>query len=123
MKRFPRAVDGKPCSFSVTIKVNEAFKLSCEITRLATGPGEAVMYPRRFARVRPTGRISDMAKLIVDPKKPVIDCRVVDYSPGGACLELQGQTKVPTRFELLFGTTRKRCRVVWTAGRRIGVAF
>ena len=123
MKGFPPAVDGKPCSFSVTIKVNEAFKLSCEIMRLATGPGEAVMYPRRFARVRPTGRISDMAKLIVDPKKPVIDCRVVDYSPGGACLELQGQTKVPTRFELLFGTTRKRCRVVWTAGRRIGVAF
>ena len=81
------------------------------------------MYPRRFARVRPTGRISDRAKLIVDPKAPVIDCRVVDYSPGGACLELQAQTKVPTRFELLFGTTRKRCRLVWIAGRRIGVAF
>ena len=52
------------------------------------------MYPRRFARVRPTGRISDKAKLIVDPKAPVIDCRIVDYSPGGACLELSGQTKV-----------------------------
>jgi hypothetical protein len=81
------------------------------------------MYPRRFARVRPTGRISDKAKLIIGPKAPLIDCRIVDYSPGGACLELSGQTKVPTRFELLFGTTRKRCRVVWIAGRRIGVAF
>jgi hypothetical protein len=81
------------------------------------------MYPRRFARVRPTGRISDKAKLIIGPKAPLVDCRIVDYSPGGACLELSGQTKVPTRFELLFGTTRKRCRVVWIAGRRIGVAF
>jgi hypothetical protein len=81
------------------------------------------MHPRRFARVRPSGRISDLAKLIVDPKAPVIDCRVVDYSPGGACLELTGQTAVPNRFELQFGPTRKRCRVVWSAGRRLGVAF
>ena len=70
------------------------------------------MYPRRFARVRPTGRISDAGKLIVGPKAPVIDCRVIDYSPGGACLELSGQTKVPNRFELLHGGTKKRCRVV-----------
>ena len=81
------------------------------------------MYPRRFARVRPTGRISDMGKLIVGPKAPVIDCRVIDYSPGGACLEISGQTKVPNRFELLHGGTKKRCRVVWVAGRRLGVAF
>jgi hypothetical protein len=81
------------------------------------------MYPRRFARVRPTGRISNLGKLIVDRKAPVIDCRVVDYSPGGACLEIPGQTAVPTRFELLFGGTKKRCRVVWKAGRRLGVAF
>jgi hypothetical protein len=81
------------------------------------------MYPRRFTRVRPTGRNSDVAKLIVAPKAPLIDCRVVDYSPGGACLEISGQPKLPNRFELLFGGTRKRCRVVWTAGRRLGVAF
>jgi hypothetical protein len=30
---------------------------------------------------------------------------------------------VPSRFELLFGVTKKRCRVVWTAGRRLGVVF
>ena len=47
------------------------------------------MYPRLFARVRPTGRNSDVAKLIVGPKAPVIDCRVVDYSAGGACLEIR----------------------------------
>jgi hypothetical protein len=81
------------------------------------------MHPRRFARIRPTGRDSNVAKLIVGPKAPVIDCKVVDYSPGGACLEISGQTKLPDRFELLFGGTKKRCRVVWNVGRRLGVAF
>jgi hypothetical protein len=81
------------------------------------------MYPRLFARVRPSGQMSAVAKIMVDPKAPLIDCRVVDYSPGGACLEVSGQPKLPNRFELLFGGTRKRCRVVWTAGRRLGVAF
>jgi hypothetical protein len=81
------------------------------------------MYPRRFARIRPTGRTSDVAKLIIGPKAPVIDCRVVDYSAGGACLEVWGQTQLPNRFELLFGGTKKRCRVVWSKGRRLGVTF
>jgi hypothetical protein len=81
------------------------------------------MYPRLFARVRPTGQMSGGAKIIVGPKAPLIDCRVVDYSPGGACLEVLGKPQLPNRFELLFGGTKKRCRVVWTAGRRLGVAF
>jgi hypothetical protein len=78
------------------------------------------MYPRRFARVRPA---SSKAKIIVGPKDPVTDCHVVDYSPGGACLEVDPRTKLPERFELLFGGTKKRCRVVWKAGRRLGVVF
>jgi hypothetical protein len=81
------------------------------------------MHPRRFARVHPTGRNSHAAKLIVGPKTPAIDCIVVDYSAGGACLEITGQIKLPNRFELLFGGTRKRCRVVWSTGRRLGVSF
>lgn len=81
------------------------------------------MHPRRFSRVRPTGNVSSVAKLIVGPKAPVIDCRVVDYSAGGACLEIAGQIKLPSRFELLYGGTKKRCRVVWSAGRRVGVSF
>ena len=81
------------------------------------------MHPRLCARVRPSGQMSAVAKIIVDPRAPLIDCRVVDYSPGGACLEVSGQPRLPNRFELLFGGTRKRCRVVWTAGRRLGVAF
>jgi hypothetical protein len=67
--------------------------------------------------------MSSVAKLIVGPKSPVVDCRIVDYSAGGACLELSGQAKLPNRFELLFGGTRKRCRIVWSEGRRLGVSF
>jgi hypothetical protein len=81
------------------------------------------MHPRRFARVRPAGRNADVAKLIVGPKVPVVDCKVIDYSPGGACLEVWAQTTLPDRFELLFGGSKKRCRVVWRTGRRLGVAF
>jgi hypothetical protein len=80
-------------------------------------------HPRRFARVRPNGQMSKAAKIIVAPREPVIDCTIVDYSAGGACLEIFGQTVLPGRFELLWGTTKKKCRVVWKAGRRAGVAF
>lgn len=79
---------------------------------------------RRFERVRPSGRMSKSAKLILDPKSPLMDCNVVDYSPGGACLEIGGgRAPLPQRFELVYGGTRKKCRLVWTRGSRIGVTF
>lgn len=81
------------------------------------------MYPRKFARVRPSGRVSNMAKIIIDQRTPAVDCTVVDYSAGGACLQLTGKISLPPRFELLHGLTRKRCRVVWKDGQRVGVAF
>jgi len=67
--------------------------------------------------------MSKTAKIIADARSPVIDCNVVDYSVGGACLEVNGQVALPPRFELLFGGAKKRCRVVWKAGRRLGVSF
>ena len=79
--------------------------------------------PRRFARVKPTGRVSNGAKIVVSPKDPMIDCALVDFSPGGACLDVGPQVVLPPRFELVHGNTRKRCRLVWKAGRRIGVSF
>jgi hypothetical protein len=82
-----------------------------------------MIHPRLFARVRPNGQMSKAAKIIVAAREPVIDCTIIDYSPGGACLEILGQTVLPSRFELLWGSTKKKCRVVWKAGRRTGVAF
>jgi len=81
------------------------------------------MYPRLFSRVRPSGRVSNTAKIIIDQKTPAVDCTVVDYSAGGACLQLGGKILLPNRFELLHGLTRKRCRIVWKNGPRVGVAF
>ena len=52
-----------------------------------------------------------------------VECILVDYSAGGACLQLQKLIDLPERFEILYGTTRKRCRVVWKRGMRIGVTF
>jgi len=84
----------------------------------------AVMnYPQLYARTRPQGRISSGAKILFGSNAPIIECTLVDYSAGGACLQLQKLIDVPSRFEVLYGTTRKRCRVVWKRGIRIGVAF
>ena len=79
--------------------------------------------PRRFARVKLGGRLSDAAKIVVGPRAPAIDCRLIDFSAGGACLDVGPQVSLPPRFELVHGHTRKRCRVVWKAGRRVGVSF
>jgi PilZ domain len=81
------------------------------------------MFPRRFARVRPSGKVSSAAKIIVDPKAAPIDCTIIDYSAGGACLQVIFDTSLPNRFELLHGAIKKRCRVVWKQGQRLGVTF
>jgi hypothetical protein len=79
---------------------------------------------RRFVRSRPAGLVSRAATIIVDPKKPVITCSVVDLSAGGACLEFNGQhSPLPRRFVLLHGGVKKKCSVVWQTGRRFGVSF
>ncbi|MBR0935419.1 PilZ domain-containing protein [Bradyrhizobium jicamae] len=81
------------------------------------------MHPRRFARVRPTGCVSSSVKLLLEPKAPMLECRLVDYSAGGACIELPKLIKLPERFEMLHGNIRKRCRRVWARGVRVGVTF
>ena len=75
---------------------------------------------RRHARVRPATR---SGKIIVDPKKPAIDCSVVDVSAGGACLEVSDPAALPRRFELLHGGIRKKCSVAWRTRFRLGVSF
>jgi hypothetical protein len=78
---------------------------------------------RLYQRVRPNGAEAAKAQIIVGPKAPVIACRLVDYSPGGACLEIFPMVALPERFELLHGSVKKKSRVVWRRGVRIGVAF
>jgi hypothetical protein len=67
--------------------------------------------------------MSSEAKLIVAPKSSPIACTLVDYSAGGACLQLFPMVTLPDRLELLYGNIRKKCRIVWRRGNRIGVVF
>ena len=78
---------------------------------------------RRFARVRPAGLVSRTGKIVVDPKKPAIDCDVIDLSAGGACLIVRAEGPLPRRFEFLHGGSRRKCMLVWQSGRRIGVSY
>jgi hypothetical protein len=67
--------------------------------------------------------MSSEAKITTVPKSPPIACTLVDYSAGGACLQRFPLVTLPDRFELLYGNVRKKCRIVWRRGIRIGVAF
>jgi hypothetical protein len=67
--------------------------------------------------------MSSEAKLIVAPKSSAIACTLVDYSAGGACLQLFPMVTLSDRLELLYGNVRKKCRIVWRRGNRIGVVF
>ena len=82
-----------------------------------------MQHPRLYQRLRPQGRISSVAKILFGPKATPVECILVDYSAGGACLQLEKLVALPERFELLYGTTKKRCRIVWKRGFRIGVTF
>jgi hypothetical protein len=82
-----------------------------------------MIHPRRFLRVRPNSHMSKAAKIVCGAREPIIDCTIIDYSPGGACLEVFGLTVLPNRFELVWAGTKKKCRVVWSKARRTGVAF
>ena len=79
--------------------------------------------PRLYKRVAPSGLMAKTRRIIVGPKNPVMNCTVLDYSAGGACLEVCGQGPVPDRFEFLYGSVRKKSRVVWRRGVRVGVSF
>src|SRR5579864_865816 len=73
---------------------------------------------RLYQRVRP-GTNAAKAQIITGAKQPVIACRLIDYSRGGACLEIFPMVAVPDRFELLHGGVRKKCRVAWRRGIRL----
>ena len=87
---------------------------------MATGDSKP---QRLYQRVRPSTANAAKAQIITGAKQPVIACRLIDYSPGGACLELFPMVPLPDRFELLHGSVKKKSRVVWRRGIRIGVAF
>jgi hypothetical protein len=52
------------------------------------------------------------------------DCAVRNLSETGACLVLTAPVAISDAFELaMYDHTIRPCRVVWRAGRRVGVVF
>jgi hypothetical protein len=88
------------------------------------GPKQTTPEERRAARVMPSGLVSKTAKIFAETKgAAVIDCYVVDISPGGACLELVREAAIPPRFVLLHGGVKKKGRLAWRKGYRFGMVF
>jgi hypothetical protein len=79
---------------------------------------------RRAMRVRPSGLVSKTASIFADhPGAPVIECEVVDLSPGGACLQLRREAEIPQRFIFMHGGVKKKAHLGWRKGYRFGVVF
>ena len=63
--------------------------------------------------------------LIPAPDAPWIDCKIVDVSDKGVCLEV-GDLAVPKLFGLAFtasGEVLRVCSLIWRRGERIGARF
>ena len=78
---------------------------------------------RRSFRIEPKGLVPRVGKILLGPKMMPIECRVLDLSAGGACLELPRAHDLPKRFEFLHGSTKRFCTLAWTRGFRIGVSY
>ena len=90
----------------------------------SNGPKQSKPEDRRAVRVSPSGLVSKTAKIFAEQKgSPVIDCYVIDLSPGGACLELARDAEIPQRFVLLHGGVKKKGRLAWKKGYRFAVVF
>jgi len=87
-------------------------------------PNKRTMEERRAVRLSPSGLVSKTAKIFAEQKgAPVIDCYVIDLSPGGACLELARDAEIPQRFVLLHGGVKKKGRLAWRKGYRFAMVF
>ncbi len=78
---------------------------------------------RRWSRFAPKGLVSRTAKISFFAGVPSIDCRVIDLSAGGVCIELPSNYELPDQFELLHGGVRRPCRLAWKRGFRVGLEY
>jgi hypothetical protein len=78
---------------------------------------------RRWIRIKPSGLVQRTGKILLSENAEAIDCRIVDLSAGGACIELSQLYALPKQFEFIHGRTRMFCRLAWTRGYRIGLMF
>lgn len=77
---------------------------------------------KRKAKRRPMRRA---AKVLLGPNEPAMLCVIWDLSDSGARLAVaRPLLNVPPTFTLLIdGKVQRKCEVVWTDARHIGVRF
>ena len=70
-------------------------------------------------------RISKGALLFFSVQRGVLPCSVRDITNVGAGLRLHGLSVYPLNFEISFDNfrTARKCRLTWTQGDFVGVAF
>jgi hypothetical protein len=78
---------------------------------------------RRWIRIKPSGLVPRTGRILVAGSVAVIECRVLDLSAGGACLEFSRRYDLPKRFTFLHGTSRTLCRLAWIRGYRAGIEY
>ena len=78
---------------------------------------------RRWFRSAPKGRVPNTGSLLLEPNGHMVECRIVDLSAGGACLDLPRDLNFPKRFEFVHGRTRRYCHLAWKRGYRIGISY
>jgi hypothetical protein len=105
--------------FPGLVPIVRSFAVSIDRETLEPTDDAAATVQKNYA----VGTGVQTGQIVVSPKLPVLTCRVVDYSAGGACLDIYGLGAVPDRFEFHYGGVKKKSRIVWRRGIRIGVAF
>lgn len=78
---------------------------------------------RRQIRVAPRGIVPHTGRIFLGAEAGSINCRIVDVSATGACLDIPTTLDFPPRFEFVYGNTRKYCNLVWRRKFRIGIRF
>jgi hypothetical protein len=85
--------------------------------------GYVMAEKRRWIRTKPAGLVPRIGKILLGGTTEAIDCRIIDLSAGGACLELPKPCDLPKRFEFIHGRTRTICQLAWMRGYRIGIMY
>jgi hypothetical protein len=70
-------------------------------------------------------RTARVGQIIFDQHMSAVDCRVRNFSPAGACLQVASLKGIPDTFTLRVarGNITWPCRVIWKSANRIGVSF
>jgi hypothetical protein len=76
---------------------------------------------RRWNRIKPSGPMRRDGKLVLGQN--LVDCRIIDVSAGGACIELPSACNLPKHFEFINGRSRMVCHVAWMRGTRVGIEY